>query len=255
MKITLIESSVGPGPRQQILASYLINDETVIDAGSVGFFSPLDVQRRIRHVFLTHSHIDHLASLPILIDNVYQPGPDCPTVYANAHVLDCLQTDIFNDRLWPDMVRLSEQESPFVKLSETTSETPVEVAGLRVTPVSLDHLVPTFGFIIEDDSSAIAIVSDTSPTERVWEIINQTPNLKAVFLEASFPNDMDWLAERAMHLTPSLFAVEQAKLTHDVPVIAVHIKTAYDEKVKSELQALNLPRVEIAETGRTYEFS
>ncbi|MHC4874986.1 MAG: MBL fold metallo-hydrolase [Planctomycetota bacterium] len=255
MKITLVESSVGPGPRQQILASYLINEETVIDAGSVGFFSPLEVQRRIRHVFLSHSHIDHIASLPILIDNVYQPGPDCPTIYASDHVRNCLQTDIFNDRLWPDMVRLSEQESPFLKFSEITSETAVDVGGLRVTPVSLDHLVPTFGFIVEDGSTAIAIVSDTSPTERVWEVINQTPNLKAVFLEASFPNDMEWLAERAMHLTPSLFGAEQAKLTHDVPVIAVHIKTAYDEKVKSELRALNLPRVEIAEPGRTYEFS
>lgn len=255
MKITLIESSVGPGPRQQILASYLVNDDVVIDAGSVGFFSPLDVQRRIQHVFLSHSHVDHLASLPIFIDNVYQPGPDCPIVYGNSHVLNCLQTDIFNDRLWPDMIRLSQQESPFLKFSETSSEEPVEVTGLRVTPVSLDHLVPTFGFIVEDDSSAIAIVSDTSPTQRIWEVINETPNLKAVFLEASFPNGMDWLAERAMHLTPALFAAEQAKLTRNVPVIAIHIKTAYDQQVKAELLALNLPHVEIAEPGRTYEYS
>lgn len=254
MKITLIESSVGPGPRQQILASYLVNDDVVIDAGSVGFFSPLETQRRIRHVFLSHSHIDHLASLPIFIDNVYQQGPECPTVHAGKHTLTCLQSDIFNDRLWPDMVRLSLQESPFLRFSEAVSEQTVDVDGLQVTPVLLNHLVPTFGFVITDDDAAVAIVSDTSPTERVWEIINATPNLRAVFLEASFPNDMEWLAERAMHLTPSLFAAEVEKLTHDVPVVAVHIKTAYDEQVRSELQNLNLPRVQIAEPGRTYEF-
>ena len=255
MKLTLIESSVGPGRRQQILASYLVNDEVVIDAGSVGFFSPLDVQKRIRHVFISHSHIDHVASLPIFVDNVYQQGPDCPTIHASRHTLKCLQSDIFNDRLWPDMVRLSMQESPFLRFSDIETEIAVEVGGVSVTPVLLDHLVPTFGFVISDEDSAIAIVSDTSPTDRVWEVINQTPNLKAVFLEASFPNNMEWLAERAMHLTPSLFAAELAKLEHDVPVIAVHIKTAYDHQVRSELQALNLPQVEIAEPGRAYDFS
>ena len=255
MKLTLIESSVGPGPRQQILASYLVNEAVVIDAGSVGFFSPLDVQKRIRHVFISHSHIDHIASLPIFVDNVYEPGPDCPTVHASRHTVSCLQSDIFNDRLWPDMVRLSMQESPFLRFSESTSETTVDAGSVRVTPVLLNHLVPTFGFIIADDNAAIAIVSDTSPTDRIWEVINQTPNLKAVFLEASFPNNMEWLAERAMHLTPSLFGAELQKLEHDVPVIAVHIKTAYDEQVRSELQAMNLPQVEIAEPGRVYEFS
>lgn len=255
MKLTLIESSVGPGPRQQILASFLVNDDIVIDAGSVGFFSPLEVQRKIQHVFISHSHIDHIASLPIFIDNVYQQGPDCPTIYASRHTQSCLQSDIFNDRLWPDMVRLSMQESPFLRFSEAESEATVEIGDVRVTPVLLNHLVPTFGFIIADNNAAIAIVSDTSPTDRIWEVINQTPNLKAVLLEASFPNDMEWLADRAKHLTPSLFAAEQAKLEHDVPVIAVHIKTAYDEQVRSELQALNLPNVEVADPGRTYDFS
>jgi cAMP phosphodiesterase len=255
VKLTLIESSVGPGPRQQILASYLINDEVVIDAGSVGYFSPLEVQKKIRHVFISHSHIDHIASLPIFVDNVYEQGPDCPTIHASRHTLSCLQSDIFNDRLWPDMVRLSMQESPFLRFEESQSEVTVEAGNLQVTPVPLDHLVPTFGFIIADDSAAIAIVSDTSPTERIWELINQTPNLKAVFLEASFPNHMEWLAERAMHLTPSLFAAEQAKLERDVPVFAIHIKTAFDAQVKSELRALNLPRLQIADPGHTYDFS
>ncbi len=255
MKLTLIESSVGPGPRQQILASYLINDDVVIDAGSVGFFSPLEVQKKVRHVFISHSHIDHIASLPIFVDNVYEQGPGCPTIYASRHTLSCLQSDIFNDRLWPDMVRLSMQESPFLRFIEAENEVSVDTGDVRVTPVLLDHLVPTFGFIVADDHSAIAIVSDTSPTERIWELINETPNLKAVFLEASFPNHMEWLAERAMHLTPALFSAEQAKLKPDVPVIAVHIKTAFDEQVKSELRALNLPRVQIADPGHTYDFS
>ena len=116
MKITLVESSVGHGPRQQILASYIVNDSIVIDAGSIGFVSPLDVQKRVKHVFISHSHTDHLASLPIFIDNVYVPSPECPMVYGNADVLDCLQKHVFNERIWPDMIRLSGEETPFLKM-------------------------------------------------------------------------------------------------------------------------------------------
>lgn len=254
MKITLVESSVGHGPRQQILASYIVNDSIVIDAGSIGFVSPLDVQKQVKHVFISHSHTDHLASLPIFIDNVYAPGPECPIVYGNADVLDCLQKHVFNERIWPDMIRLSLEETPFLKLEEIHTETTVEVDGVRITPVAVDHIVPAMGFILEDDEAAIAIVSDTNPTNRIWEVINEQQNLKAVLLEASFPNHMAWLAERAMHLTPKLFAGELQKLKQPAQVIAIHIKTAFDEQIKKELADLNLSNVEIGEPGKTYEF-
>lgn len=254
MKITLVESSVGHGPRQQILASYIVNDSIVIDAGSIGFVSPLDVQKQVKHVFISHSHMDHLASLPIFIDNVYTPSPECPIVYGNADVLDCLQKHVFNERIWPDMIRLSTEETPFLKMEEIHTETKVEVDGVRITPVAVDHIVPAMGFILEDDEAAIAIVSDTNPTNRIWEVINQHQNLKAVLLEASFPNHMKWLAERAMHLTPELFAGELKKLKQPAQVIAIHIKTAFDEQIKRELAELNLPNLEIGEPGKTYEF-
>ncbi len=254
MKITLVESSVGHGPRQQILASYIVNDSIVIDAGSIGFVSPLDVQKQVKHVFISHSHTDHLASLPIFIDNVYTPGPECPMVYGNADVLDCLQKHVFNERIWPDMIRLSGEETPFLKTQEIQSETTIEVEGVRITPVALDHIVPAMGFILEDDEAAIAIVSDTNPTTRIWEVINEQQNLQAVFLESSFPNHMAWLAEKAMHLTPEMFAGELQKLKQPARVIAIHIKTAFDEQIKKELIGLNLPNVEIGEPGKTYEF-
>jgi cAMP phosphodiesterase len=254
VKITIVESSVGHGPRQQILASYIVNDSIVIDAGSIGFVSPLDVQKRVKHVFISHSHTDHLASLPIFIDNVYAPSPECPIVYGNADVLDCLQKHIFNERIWPDMIRLSGEETPFLKMEEIHSETPVEVDGVRITPVAIDHIVPTMGFILEDDQATIAIVSDTDPTTRIWDVVNQQKNLKAVLLESSFPNHMEWLAERAMHLTPELFAKELTKLHLPARVIAIHIKAAFDTQIKKELAELNLPHVEIGEPGKTYEF-
>lgn len=254
MKITLLESSVGAGTHQQILASCLVNDSVVIDAGSVGFVSPLEVQKKVEHVFLSHSHIDHLASLPIFVDNVYAPGPDCPTIYGNPETLACVRQHIFNDSIWPDMIRLSAEETPFLQLSELAAEQPVRIGDLIVTPIALDHVVPTFGFILDDGEDAVAIVSDTNPTERVWEIINANDRIRGVLLEASFPNSYEWLAEKAMHLTPNLFRTELGKLKHDVPVIAIHIKIAFEPTVRAELEALGLSNLQVGEPGKTYEF-
>lgn len=257
MKVHIVPSSVGESSRHQILATYLINDSVAIDAGVLGLLSPLEAQRRVRHVFLSHSHLDHLATLPIFIDNVYMPGPNCPSVWGSSQVLETLQRDLFNDRLWPDMIRLSAEESPFLRLETMSAEQSVEVEGLRITPFELKHVVPTFGFLVEElaTGASVLFVSDTGPTERIWEVANQTPGLKGVFLEASFPNSMRWLADKAAHLTPELFRDELIKLQRPVPVHVIHVKLAFETQILDELRALRLPNLCVTEPGATLQFS
>ncbi|MBM3970022.1 MAG: 3',5'-cyclic-nucleotide phosphodiesterase [Planctomycetes bacterium] len=257
MKVHIVPSSVGDSNRHQILATYVINDSVAIDAGVLGLLSPLDAQRRVRHVFLSHSHLDHVATLPIFIDNVYMYGPDCPSVWGNPQVLETLQRDIFNDRLWPDMIRLSGEESPFLQLNTLSAEQPVEVEGLRITPIELKHVVPAFGFLVEEIATSVAVmfVSDTGPSERVWEIANQISGLRGIFLEASFPNSMRWLADKAAHLTPQLFREELTKLKRSIPVHVIHIKLAFENPTLNELRDLQLSNVQIAEPGTTLEFN
>jgi ribonuclease BN (tRNA processing enzyme) len=256
VKVTLVPSAVsdGDGEPEQFLSSYLINDTVAIDAGSVGFLRPLEAQARVRHVLISHTHIDHVASLPIFLENVYQGLPDAPTIHGSDPVLRGLQDDVFNDRIWPDFVRLSRPEAPFLRLHRLETGQAIEVEGLHITPVPVNHVVPTNGFLIEDDRTAIVIASDTGPTEALWERVNRASNLKAVFLEVTFPNHLAWLADAAKHLTPALFAEEMRKVRASAQFLAVHIKARYRAQVVRELQALNIPRLEIAEPGRVYQF-
>jgi cAMP phosphodiesterase len=254
VKVKLLCSASGGNDGHQFLMSYLIDDVLAIDAGSIGLLSPPTLQEKIQDVFLSHTHIDHIASLPSFLDNVYRPGPTAPKIYANRETLDSLRGDFFNNRIWPDLFRLSETETPFLRTQVIESGQTVSVGKYRVTPVELDHLVPTLGFVVSDGASSIAVVSDTSPTDAIWDVINSASNLKACFLECSFPNSMDWLAVKSMHLTPAKFEGEVRKLKRDVPVIAVHIKPAYRSAVLAELQSLGLPNVQIGEPGREYTF-
>jgi hypothetical protein len=139
-------------------------------------------------------------------------------------------------------------------MHEIESGKAIEIGRYRITPVSLNHVVPTFGFVVDDGTAAFAIVSDTGPSSEIWSVINATANLRGCFLEASFPNHMAWLAQKSLHLTSQTFLGEVQKLKHDVPVIAVHIKPIFRSTVIDELQALNLPNLEIGQPGREYRF-
>ncbi|MGE3804352.1 MAG: MBL fold metallo-hydrolase [Gemmataceae bacterium] len=236
------------------MTSFLLNETVALDAGSLGYYRLPAEQAKVRHVVISHTHIDHIASLPIYLENAYEATPDCATIYGSADVLDSLQRDVLNDRVWPDFVRLSPPNAPFVRLSQIEAYKPFELDGLRFTPIPVDHVVPTFGFIVEDGTSAVVFPSDTGPTDEIWKYANQTPNVKAVFLEVTFPNSMSWLADVSKHLIPSSFATEAAKLQTPANFYAVHIKARFRTQVVDELMALKLPNVDVARPGHTYQF-
>lgn len=240
--------------RLQYLVSYLVNDRVAIDAGCLGFGLPLAAQKQVTDVFLSHCHMDHVASLPIFLDNVYEYGPDCVTVHGSDQTLATLQQDLLNNRIWPDFISLSTPASPFLKLNPLTELQPTAVGNMRITPLSLMHVVPTFGFLIEDDSAAVAVISDTHHGLEIWRHLATVPNLQAVFLECSFPNELDWLADKALHLIPLSFSAEVRQLPSTVRFIAIHIKPAWYDAIVDELQALQISNVEISNVGVEYQF-
>lgn len=254
LRVRLLPSVVGADGRLQYATSYLVDDALAVDAGAVGFYRDPASQAHVRDVLLTHSHADHIASLPILLENTFGAGNDCVQVWGGSEVLDCLRSDVFNDRVWPDLEELAEDGRPFVRLCELEAERAVEIAGLRITPVAVDHTVPTFGFVIEGARSSVVLCGDTGPTERIWQLSSRTPNLRAVFLETSFPDSMARLAHASGHLTPTSFAGELDKIDAQVAVIAVHLKPRYRDEIEAELRVLGDPRVEIGEPSREYRW-
>jgi ribonuclease BN (tRNA processing enzyme) len=238
----------------QYLTSYLVNDVIAIDAGAIGFYQGPVEQAAIRDVFLSHTHIDHIASLSIFLENVAGFYATPVTLHASEAVQESLRLDIFNGRVWPNFLELTHENGRFVNLATIADSERIEVAGVRITPISVNHVVPTFGFILEDETSAVVITSDTGPTELIWERARGTPNLKAVFLECTFPNDMAALAERTKHLTPIGFLGEMQKLAGDALFFAVHLRARCRDQVIHELLESQLPNLQIAKFGKPYSF-
>jgi cAMP phosphodiesterase len=253
MKVELLPSSI-PVSDAQFLVSFLVNDVLAIDAGSVGLMADLRRQERVRHVFLTHEHVDHIASLPILLENAYRPGNECVELLGSADVLEFIHRDVFNGRVWPDFFALSTGQDRFVHGTPISVLEPIVRAGLTITPLPVSHGVDAIGLLVDDGTSAVGFPSDTGPTDVFWRHAAACPRLAAVFLECSFPNSLRDLAEATGHHCPSTFAAETRKLDHDVRWIVVHRKARYAAEIARELSALGIPNLEFVVPGHAYEF-
>jgi len=252
MRVELLNSSVPPSDLQ-FLVSFLVNDEVAVDAGALGLLADLQRQQRVKQVFITHEHQDHIATLPIFLENVYEPGPECAEVLAAHEVLNFLHGDMFNGRVWPDFIDLSQPNDAFVRTTAIEPLQPVTRAGLTITPVPVSHGVETTGLVVDDGRTAVAFPSDTGPTECFWEHLASLDRLSAVFLEASFPRSLAELATLTGHLSTATFADEIGKLPRQVRWIVVHRKARYAAVIARELESLGLANVELVRPGHVYE--
>jgi cAMP phosphodiesterase len=236
----------------QFLTTFVINDTVAIDAGALGLWESPTEQSSIGHVFLSHSHADHVCSLPIFVTDVLDLRSAPVVVHGHAEVLDSLARDVFNGRVWPDFLRLVRHNAPALEVEETTETRPVHVEGLTITPVPVNHPVPTMAYLVDDGTAAVVISTDSGPTREIWRVAARVPHLRAVFLGASYPDEEQALARVAGHLTPSLVREEIDKVPAGVPAFAVHIKPNYHAEVVRQLHALGQERLSVGESGRVY---
>jgi ribonuclease BN (tRNA processing enzyme) len=234
----------------QLLSSYLVNDELAIDAGCLGLFAD---PPPVRHVFLTHAHADHVLSLPMFLQGVPLEDDGRVHVYGSEPVLAVLRSDVFNGRLWPGYPLRAGPEG-VATLEPLKPEKPIRVAGLTVTPVAVDHVVPTLGYLVDDGECSVVFGADSGPTARLWELARASGRCRAVFLETSFPDALAGLAETTGHLTPGLVREEVAKMPEGTAVITVHLAARHRDRIERELMALDLPGLTVGRPGHEYRF-
>ena len=236
------------------LTCLLIDGAIALDAGSLSQGLSVERQLEVGTIFLTHSHIDHTSSIPFFIDNVFGRRDAPLDVYTSAATISAIRQYLFNDATWPDFTRLPNHLEPVVTFHELRDEEPVEVRGVRFTPIPVNHPVPTHGFLIERDGRAVLWSSDTGPTRRFWEIANATENLAAICIDTSFSNALQEIADVSYHLTPATLERELEKLDKKVPILLHHLKPACVETIRAEVRQLGNPDIDYLEQGKIYEF-
>jgi cAMP phosphodiesterase len=199
--------------------------------------------------------MDHIASLPIFIDDLYPTLTEPVRVHATPEVIELLERDVFNWNVYPRFSDLRNDYGPVMEYVPIPIGSAFPVAHLSVIAVPVNHIVPTVGLIVSDSSSSVAFSSDTAETDLFWDVVNNTPHLDALLIEASFPDNMAELAEVSRHFTPASLGRELKKLDHNgIDVLAVHLKPSYRDLIIRELYALNIPKLGVMEPGKTYSW-
>ena len=253
MRIRVLGAHGGSTPRHR-QTSFLVNDALCVDAGAVTDALSLEDQERVRAVLVTHSHMDHVASLPFLVENVFGRTRGPLEVLAPEDVLESLRTHLFNDALWPDFSRIPGQSGPSVHFRAVPVGIPFSADGLMATAVRVSHVVPTYGYVLSDGDAAVVFSGDTGPTEDIWAAARRVTNLRALFVECSFPSDLQRVADVSCHLTPATLRVEMAKFPERVPVYLYHMKPPALARLAAEIAALGDPRLVVLADGDDLTF-
>jgi cAMP phosphodiesterase len=256
VKIKLLPSYAGCDSQLQSLTSFLINGCVSIDGGSLGFALHPDEMGAVRHIIVTHAHSDHTASLPIFIAEAYTSLEAPVIIYGTTEVVTALKDFVFNDHIWPNFenIMLQNGSGPTIEFQTIKPRESLSIAGLVITAIPVNHVVPTVGLIVQEDGAVVAFTSDTFTTDEIWETARDIELLKAIFVDVSYPNELEQLASDSKHLTPKLLAGELEKLNRDVEIYAVHIKPSNREVVIRQLKMLQNPAVSIGEVNRVYEW-
>jgi len=258
MKFQLLPSSFngnGIVSPQQHLSCFVIDDFLAIDAGSLGM-AVSDLQKKqIRNVILTHAHLDHIAGLPLFIDNLFVNLEKPFAVHATEKVIDILQKNIFNWEIYPRFSELKNEFGEVLKYFPFDIGKEFSIGEFSVTAIEVNHRVQSVGFIISKGKSKIAFSGDTAETSAFWEIINTQNFISAIFIECALPNQLLNLAETSHHLTPKKLAGELKKLKNrHCPVYVINLKPMYREQIKQQIDDLAIRNVKVLEVGKVYKF-
>ena len=138
-----------------------------IDAGSIGIALSDAQQRTVRDVIVTHPHMDHIASLPIFVDDLFGDLHGPIRIHATEEVIELLKADVFNDTVYPKFDLLKNAHGHVMEYVPFEPGREFKVAHLTCTAITVNHIVPTIGLLISDGTTILAFSSDTAETGRL----------------------------------------------------------------------------------------
>ena len=233
----------------------LVDDDVLIDSGSGVGDLTLDEMAQIRHVFLTHSHLDHVAFLPLLVDSIFERIEQPIVIHGLPATIQALREHIFNWAIWPDFAKLPVVNKPVMAYQEHHAGDVCEVDGRKLELIPMNHIVPTVGYRVESaKGKSFAFTGDTSTNDSFWQAINRHKSLDLLLLEVAFSNAYEALSNSARHYCSKTMVDDLVKLKLDPQIYLTHHKPEEGDTIIEEIKRL-LPQRVIKQLKNNQSFS
>lgn len=254
MQVRVLGCSGGIGGALRT-TSLLLDRDILIDAGTGVGDLTIDEMIAIDHVFLTHSHLDHVAFIPLMMDTVLGMREKHVTVHATRETWHTLREHIFNWKIWPDFNVIPHEHAPVLRYSEIRIGETVQVGNHRITPLPVNHVVPSVAFQIDSGMASLVFSGDTTTCDALWTAINGIENLKYLIIETAFSNAEIRLAQMSGHLCPAMLIAELGKLCRPATIYITHLKPGEGEEIMRQIDEAASPhRPQPLLQGQVFEF-
>jgi ribonuclease BN (tRNA processing enzyme) len=255
VRLRVLGCSGGIGGRHLRTTSFLIDGDILIDAGTgVGDLSLAELSL-IDHIFITHSHLDHITSIPFLVDTVGGMRSKPVVVHATQATLEIMKNHLFNWAIWPDFTEIPSVEAPFMRYEEIEVGRTMSLQGREITPIPANHTVPAVGYLLDSGKGSLVFSGDTGVNDALWKIANRVSNLKYLIIETAFSNKERHLAEISRHLCPAMLAEELTKLERNTEIYITHLKPGEIELTMQEIEdGAGAYRPKMLQNNQVFEF-
>lgn len=230
MKVEILGCSGGIGAGLKT-TSLLIDSDILIDAGTgVGDLTQ-ERLNGIHHLFLTHSHLDHILSLPLMADNYFDRPGEPLEVYALPQTIEVLKVHIFNWKVWPDFTQLPTAEAPVIRFHPMQPGEEREIGERTIQMVAVNHVIPAVGYHLASATGSLAFTGDTTTNDSFWAFLNQRAPVDQLLVECSFVNEDREITKAAKHYDPELLANDLKKLDYQPRVRLTHLKPGQEREI------------------------
>jgi ribonuclease Z len=225
------------------------NKGILIDCGGDVFSSMLRSHLgtdRISDLFISHAHIDHIGSLPSLLESFRLGGRRSPlAIWALPEVMAVARglIQVFAFELTLD------HWSYEISFHEVRHGESITLAGVPASVVSMDHSVPTLGLRLELTGGVLAYTADTQPNSHITNQLGR--GASTLITECTFLQSYQNLARSSKHLTAHESG-ELATACAAKRLVLVHLGPTPDA-IRTEVTEVFHGEVVIPQDGDTIE--
>jgi 3',5'-cyclic-nucleotide phosphodiesterase len=256
LQITFLGCFGGIDTDSKKTTCYLLNENTIIDAGTGLNSLGLDELNKIDDIILTHAHWDHVACLPLMVDAIFSLRKKPVNIWASSEILSIISKHMFNNELWPDFTKINmiNSSDAIVKLNELNEKRTQTIGDCEIALLPANHGIPACGIRVKNNNKSYIFSGDSADCPEFWDHVNNDSTLDGLIVECSYPESLHELALLTMHLSVTNIKKRTKNLPENVKKIIVHRKPGFEKKIQDELELSNIVNLHFPDNGSKISF-
>jgi cAMP phosphodiesterase len=255
MKLQILGCAGGIGGREKLTTCLMLDHDILLDAGTGLSRMSTEQLVKIDHVFLTHSHLDHVVGLAFLLDSVLGKRTSPVIVHASERVIATLKAHLFNWLLWPDFAAIPDEANPIMRWEPMAQDVAVELNGRLITAMPVSHTVESVAYWVRNERAGFMFSGDMATSPATWARLATEKLLKTVVVDCSFPDEEAPIAALSKHFCPQTLIADIEPIAYDTQFLITHLKPGQEEIILKQLQDRDEKRLFASlKSGDVFEF-